>query len=527
MTQSAHKEVLDWVPFGGNNEDTIGGNGHLLVRQKLDAKGQRTGRGEGILLDLGEMFAPRGDKAADTYLPDVCRFLKHRDEPDHEPEIDLKGIFVSHGHQDHFGALAHLAKMGYKLPRIYGSKLTIEMIKAQFVMLDVPHAQWKNLFSVVSHKKPVKAGGFDVTAYNIPHSIPGQAFSIKAAGKHVFYSGDIRWDSTGLIHKGELLEDLKELDIDPIDLALVESTRANVEEDPVTEADVRNTIGDLLTEHPNRRMVATVMGSNLERIASLLKEAGRAGRKVVIHGASLENSLAAFEKAGLSWKEVLGDDVPEILMGNTEEGQRVQTEEWKNTMVLCTGTQGEPIAALMRAVFKKHKDFRLSKADVIVNSASIIPGNEAQIERMENALARQGMTYINSRDRLVHASGHGPRSYLRNLLQYIHPRFVVPIHGDKNQMKAARVYLEIIRGPRQRQSPTSVHNGDIIHLGAGGPRKIGRMPDLGWIAAKAKRAYRNNRHWIREYTYATAARTGVQPCVFPERRSQAARTCDI
>ncbi|MDO7842437.1 ribonuclease J [Sphingomonas immobilis] len=428
------KNELLFLALGGSGE--IGMNVNLYGCQ-----------GKWLMVDCGITFADPQYPGIDLILPDL-QFIEERAD-------DLVGIVLTHGHEDHIGALPYLAEdLGVPL---YATAFTAGLIRGKFE----EEGNVKRIeLNVVDPLKILQLGPFGVEFVPLSHSIPEMnALLIDTPYGRVFHTGDWKLDSKPLVGLPENPGQLSEIG-DAGVLALVcDSTNVFNNEPSGSEGDVHAGLSEVIGKAKGRVLVTT-FASNAARLHTLGQVAKESGRQLCVAGRSLDRILKVAKAVGYL------KDFPQTI--EPEAAMRLPRDK---VMIVATGGQGEERAALARVAFGSHP-IKLDAGDTVVFSSKQIPGNEVAIGRIQNQLAKNGIEMITDRQAHVHVSGHPGRPELAQMYTWIRPEILMPVHGEmRHMMEQARFGLSegvpraIVQG-----------NGDLVRLAPNGPEKIGHAP---------------------------------------------------
>jgi ribonuclease J len=424
------KELL-FLALGGSGE--IGMNVNLYGCE-----------GKWIMVDLGMTFADPAYPGIDLILPDL-EFIEKRRK-------DLLGIVLTHGHEDHIGAIPYLATdLGVPL---YATPFTAGLIAGK---LEEEGLQDEVKVNVIELGGDFQLGPFGLRYVPLAHSIPeGNALVIDTPYGRVFHTGDWKLDESPQLGDPSTAKELGAIG-DAGVLALVcDSTNVFQDAASGSEAGVREGLDRVVGEAEGRVLVTT-FASNAARLKTLGKVAEDTGRQVCVAGRSLDRILRVAKSVGY-----LTDFPPTIDFDAAMKLPR------RDVMIIATGGQGEARAALARIAFGQHK-LSVDEGDLVVFSSKQIPGNEIAIGRIQNELASKGVKMITDRQAHVHVSGHPGRPELAAMYEWIRPEIIVPVHGEMRHM------AEHERFARENGVPRGIvqENGDLVRLAPDGPRKIG------------------------------------------------------
>lgn len=425
----------------------LGGVGEIGMNLSIYGLGSERRR-QWLAVDFGVSFAAEEQlPGVDLILPDV-RYLE-------EERRNLAGIVLTHAHEDHFGALVDLWPR-LKVP-VYATPFAAALLNAKCE--SEPLAP-KIPVNVVACGSRFKVGPFDVELVTMAHSIPeSNALIIRTPAGTVLHTGDWKLDETPVLKDPTDEAKLRALGEEGC-LALVgDSTNAVREGRSPSEADVARSIAQLVKTAP-RRVAVTTFASNVARLRAVAQAAEAAGREVVVVGRAMERIVAVARETGYL------DGVPEF------RGVEVYGYLPPDKVVaLCTGSQGEPRAALARIAENQHPDVTLTPGDRVIFAARAIPGNEKAISRVLNGLIEQGVEVITDRTHLVHVSGHPRRAELESLIRWTRPSILIPVHGEALHLHE---HALLARDLKVRHV-IRCRNGDLVRL-SGEPRIIDELP---------------------------------------------------
>jgi ribonuclease J len=400
-------------------------------------------RGQWIMVDLGLNFAGPDYPGIELILPDL-EFIEHQQER-------LAGIILTHGHEDHIGALPYLAEE-LKSP-LYATPFTAGLIAGK---LEEEGLTGSVKLNIVERGGVIELGPFRISFVALSHSIPeGNGLLIETPFGNIFHTGDWKIDETPVIGSAPDTDILTEIGDRGVLALVCDSTNVfqsqpSGSEESVHEGLLAQTIA------ANGRVLVTTFASNAARLQTIGRVAREAGRQVCIAGRSLERILRVAQATGYL------KDFPTPV--SFEDAMRLPKQE---VLIIATGGQGEPRAALGRIANGNH-DLKLSEADTVIFSSRIIPGNEVAIGRIMNQLSDLGVTIVTERQAHVHVSGHPGRPELIEMYKWVRPQIVVPVHGEPRHL------AEHARLARSHGIPHAVvqKNGDVIRLAPGDPKKI-------------------------------------------------------
>ena len=431
---------LIFLPLGGSGE--IGMNVNLYGCN-----------GKWVMVDLGMTFADPGYPGVELVLPDLA-FIEER-------RADLLGVVLTHGHEDHIGAIPYLAnELGVPL---YATPFTAGLIAKK---LEEEGLTKEVKLNIIPMDGTLTLGDFHFRYVALAHSIPeGNALVIDTPYGRIFHTGDWKLDDGPLLGTPASAAQLTAIG-DAGVLAMVgDSTNVFNDKASGSETDVREGLLKVVKARKTDRVLVTTFASNAARLATLGWVAKETGRHLVLAGRSMDRITQVAKATGylkdmppsLSWDAAANMDPSKLL-------------------ILCTGAQGEPMAALSRIASGSHPVLKLEPGDLVVYSSKQIPGNELAIGRVQNALATRGIEVITEKQAHVHVSGHPGRPELEAMYEWIRPEIAIPVHGERRHMEAHALVAKAC-GVKKTMVPI---NGSAIRLAPNGPKllsheKAGRL----------------------------------------------------
>jgi ribonuclease J len=421
----------------------LGGLGEFGMNMMVVACGDTA-----ILVDAGVMFPEPELLGVDLIIPDLRQLQQYR----------LQALVLTHGHEDHIGAVPHV--LPYVDGPVYGTALTLALVETKLEEHDEPS---RGRLTRVRPRDRITVGSFTIEFLRVTHSMPDcVALAITTPAGVVVHTGDFKIDQTPLDGECVDFHRLAELGAAGVLVLLADST--NIERKGVSgsERDVIDAFEEIFTSARGRIVVA-LFASSLYRMQILLDLAAQFDRRVAFTGrGAIENSQIG-ERLGCL----------HIPTGVQIKDSDVRNFPSRDVVVICTGSQGEPQAALPRIAIDDHRHVKLEPDDVVVFSAREIPGNEKAIGRVMNHVARRGAEVVYEGIKHVHVSGHGSEEELKLMLSLVRPRYFVPIHGEYRQLaRHARVAARVSTGTRV----VLAENGDLIRVDGEGARIVGKVP---------------------------------------------------
>ena len=430
-----YEENLLFLPLGGAGE--IGMNLNLYHLN-----------GRWIIVELGLGFADGDTPGTDIILPNINFILE-------EIANKVDAIIITHAHEDHIGAIPYLWSE-IKCP-IYTTKFTALIIKKKVS----EHSSCKNLkIMEVQSGQTIKIGGFDIEFVPMHHSIPEmQALYIKTSKGNIFHTGDWRFANPHETVDDSNREYLKEIGRRDI-LALVgDSTNILHDEAARSESDLGTNLEQIISNYGKSMVLVTTFASNVARLESIFNAAKKTNRKVFLLGRSLQKIFNAAQESGY---------LKDMIIGDEKEIGHLRKEE---ILVMCTGCQGEVLAALSKIALGKHHYLTIGEKDLVLFSSKIIPGNEKKIYDLYNQLTKLGVKILNEHNEFVHVSGHPSRAEVRQMYSYIKPQIAIPVHGEALHLH------EHCRVARDSNVPhvINVTNGSVVILDHDKPSVVGTV----------------------------------------------------
>lgn len=411
-----------------------------------------------IILDCGVMFPEADMLGVDLVLPDIT-YIQDR-------TANIQGILLTHGHEDHIGAIPYLLdSLGF--PPIYGTRLTLGIVtgklkehrlldKAKLIMIDDQH--------------PFDVGLFRVEPFHIAHSIPDAVgFAITSPAGLVIYLTDWKFDHTPVDGRPTDIAKLSEFGRRKPLLLITDCVRVESPGYTPSETSIGEAFDSIFATAPGRIIMAT-FASNVSRVQQAIDSAQAYGRKTALIGRSMENiSRIALELGALHAE-------PQTLIRPHEMSAYSDDQ----IAIICTGSQGEPMAALSRMANRDHQHVKIKPGDTVVVSATPIPGNEISVSRVINNLFRLGADVIYGGSAGVHVSGHAAQEELKMLLALLRPEFVIPFHGDYRHLVLYRKLAVSMGEMFTAEQIFLADGGTIMEFGHGSGRIVGKAP-VGYI----------------------------------------------
>ncbi|ARS26480.1 beta-lactamase domain-containing protein [Sphingomonas sp. KC8] len=432
-------------------------------------------QGKWVMVDLGLTFADSSYPGVDLILPDLS-FIEERAK-------DLLGIVLTHGHEDHIGAIPYLAAdLGVPL---YATPFTAGLIRGK---LDEEGLGNKVKLHVIDQEGSFRLGPFGFTYVPLAHSIPeGNALLIETPHGRIFHTGDWKLDDEPLLGTPSTAAELEAIGDEGVLALVCDSTNVFNDDASGSEAAVREGLDGVIAAARGRVLVTT-FASNAARVQTLGQVALDTGRQLCVAGRSLDRIIKVAKACGYL------KDFPATI--DFDAAMRLPPSE---VMIIATGGQGESRAALARIAFDSHQ-IKLSEGDTVVFSSKQIPGNEIAIGRIQNRLAERGVLMVTDRQAHVHVSGHPGRPELELMYKWIRPDIILPVHGEMRHMAEQARFAASCGVPRGIVQ----QNGQVLRLAPNGPalvghERVGRLILDGDVILPADGSTINERRRISQY----------------------------
>lgn len=409
-----------------------------------------------VLVDAGLMFPEDDQPGIDLILPDYTYVL--------ENEHKLRGIVITHGHEDHTGALPYLLMdLTRKVP-IYAAKLTLGMIAGKLEEHNIRQPK----FVEVQDGSNVTLGALNLTFFAMTHSIPGAlgVFMNTPAGT-LIHTGDFKLDQTPIDGRRPNYQAICKFGARGVDLLLADSTNATRPGFTQSEAAVGPNLRHIIKNAKGRVFVAS-FSSHIHRLQQVCDASVAVGRKVVVTGRSMVNNTKVARELG--YLNIADEDIIDAFDVDRIDDDKI--------VVLCTGSQGEPLSALARMANGEHKSLSITANDTVIISATPVPGNEKSVQGIINSLSKIGCDIYDKSRALVHVSGHGSQEELKLMLAMVKPRNFMPVHGEACHLRA-HAELAVKMGVPEKNIFV-LDNGDTLEMRHGKVRR-GRAVESGVV----------------------------------------------
>ncbi len=421
------KEELIFCPLGGSGE--IGMNMNLFAYGKAENK-------KWIIVDLGVTFADDSIPGIDLIYPDPGFIIDKKD--------DLLGIILTHAHEDHIGAVAHIwPKLKCK---IFATAFTSVLITEKFKEKKIDITGY---LKIVELNSTIQLSPFKIEFVTLTHSIlEPNGLRIETPIGNILHTGDWKCDPDPLIGQNINSKRLKEIGDEGVIAMICDSTNVFSTGRAGSELEVRKSLIKII-ERLKNKVIVTSFASNVARMETIFFCANETGRKISLVGRSMSRIFKAARKCGYL-KDVIDPIDP-------REAKNISREK---IIYLCTGSQGEPLGAMNRISNYLHPDVFVEKGDTVIFSSKIIPGNEKKLYKLHNNLVKEGIEVISEDNEFVHVSGHPNREDLKDMYQWVRPKAIIPVHGEQRHMIEHINFAKEMKIPY----PVKVQNGDIVRI---------------------------------------------------------------
>ena len=405
-----------------------------------------------VVIDAGLGFPDDEMLGVDLVIPDISYLVKNAHK--------IRGILITHGHEDHIGAVPYLLQQ-IDVP-IYGTRLSLGIIEGK---LDENPPPFVPELYTVEAGDILNLGVFKAEFIHVNHSIADAcAISLKTPVGVIFHTGDFKLDVSPIDGKIMDLGRIAEIGKSGVTLLLCESTNAERAGFTASERTVGSSLERIFAKYEDRRLIITTFSSNVHRVQQIINTSHNHGRKVAILGRSMVNVIGAAAELGYI-------DLPEGVLIDVRDIGRYRPED---ITLITTGSQGEPMSALYRIAFSEHDRVKISPKDVVVLSSSAIPGNEKLVGKIINALVKNGVKVVNDSTEDVHVSGHACREEIKLMMALLKPKYLMPIHGEYRHLYANKDIGEFMGIPSENIFISEL--GKVLEIDRKGARFNGSEP---------------------------------------------------
>ena len=402
-----------------------------------------------IIVDAGVMFPEDDLLGIDYVIPDHTYLI--------ENESKIKYLLITHGHEDHIGGIPFLLQQ-VNIPKIYAPNQAKELIEKK---LEERNIKYKNLY-VYNENTHLKTKYFNIEFFRTTHSIPdSHGISISTPNGVIVMTGDFKFDFTPIGPMADLHK-MAEIGKKGVKLLMSDSTNALSEGISVSESKVDENLGEIFRNNKNNRIILATFASNIYRLKHIIETCKENKRKVALFGRSMDTSIDIATKCGYIKDK--------NIIISAEEANKLEPSK---VCLLCTGSQGEPLAALSRIASGTHKQIKLLPNDVVIFSSSPIPGNASSVSKTINKLYLKGVKVYTNGDYDIHSSGHANQEELKLMIRLFNPEYFAPYHGEYRMLKT-HTDLAIECGiPKSKNF--ILNNGDILNINKDGIKKQGHI----------------------------------------------------
>ena len=405
-----------------------------------------------IVIDCGMGFPDEDMPGVDLVIPDFSYLVANADK--------VRGVLITHGHEDHIGSIPYLLRE-INVP-IYGTKLSLGIIEGKLDEIRPPNEP--ELYTVEAGDV-ISLGVFKAEFIHVNHSIADAcAIAIRTPVGTVFHTGDFKLDVSPIDDKIMDLTRIGEIGREGVKLLLCETTNAERSGFTPSERTVGSSLERIFAQYEEKRLIIATFSSNVHRVQQIINASAKHGRKVAILGRSMVNVIGAALELGYM-------NLPDGVLIDVADIKRYRPSE---LTLITTGSQGEPMSALYRIAFAEHEKVKLTTEDVVVLSASAIPGNEKLVGKIINALVRCGVRVVNDSVEDVHVSGHACREEIKLLMALLRPEFFMPIHGEFRHLYAGKDIAEFMGIPAR--NVFIAETGQVLEVEKKGARLFGSVP---------------------------------------------------
>ena len=405
-----------------------------------------------VVIDAGMGFPDDEMLGVDLVIPDISYLVKNADK--------IRGILITHGHEDHIGAIPYVLSQ-INVP-VYGTRLSLGIIEGK---LDENPPPFEPELYTVEAGDVINLGVFKAEFVHVNHSIAdASAISLKTPMGTIFHTGDFKLDVSPIDGKMMDIARIGEIGKNGVTMLLCESTNAERPGFTPSERTVGSSLERIFTQYEGHRLIIATFSSNIHRVQQIINASAAHGRKVAVLGRSMINVIGAAAELGYM-------DLGEGVLIDISDIKRYRPEE---VTLITTGSQGEPMSALYRIAFDGHDKVKITPNDVVVLSSSAIPGNEKLIGKIINALVKNGVKVVHDSTEEIHVSGHACREELKLMMALTKPKYFMPIHGEYRHLYANKELAEFMGIPSENIFISDL--GKVVEIDRKGARFNGEVP---------------------------------------------------
>ncbi len=472
-------EGLFWTPRGGNNETEIWASCHLFMSAIRDSETGRMQK-DVLLVDMGRHETPDrfANGSFDVVIPALndCLDIPRSKMPDAENRP--AALFVTHAHSDHINGIFEYVRMGVRLPPVYASEFTVDMIKKGFVEEGV---DWDLMpeFRTVRPGEPVRIGHMTVEAFPAAHSIPGSySYKISNPRASIFHSGDIKADPTSFLTPGTDISVLEKIGKDGgVDLMTFDATATHMDGHARHEAEICDVYASLFDRHRSRQIIAPISPGHMERLAAVAAAAERAGKHIIINGGStMQSHIMGLAAAGIHLDKMFPGI--KVLSGRNPEARKIDP---RDAVTVTTGIYGSDASPLVRALRKQGKSFPLRNDAVII--APLTGERHEKLRTVMEETGRSGKLILITATEYpgLYGSGHAQKDDFRQIAAAVRPRAVIPVHCSEDM---ARQLIVLSQDLGYAVPPHPVRNGETVRVTHENPLEIVRARSQEWYGIR-------------------------------------------
>lgn len=455
--------------LGGNQKDFLGCNATAYSYYADENSEPVT-----ILVDFGISLLSRRqvERGFHTLLPDAADYLYKKDDTAHIPSRPASALFITHGHNDHIGAIVHYMNMGYKIPPIYTAPLTRLLIEDELRYYGFPESDWPEFHDVLPGDRPA-IGPYEIEPFSVSHSIPSSyGFAVRAGGETFIESGDLKAAMDIFLGPGTDFARLHEMALEGVKALFLDGTKAMSDKANETNAQMLHDFEKMLEKHPDQRLIVTFYGGYVETTALFLTAAAEQGRTVVIGEGSVRRFFNALSEAGF--------DIAAAIEAKTGKPLRIVdgfNPAWhdlpqEQTLVLTGGSDAHQYGAIAKALEGKSDWLTLDPLDVVFFNAFTLPGQDKDFGNLCQNAKAAGLTVYTRHDLYIHGNGHGSLPELVEIADAVKPQYAIPIYCL--EMMADSLISKLIE---KNQNTLQIRDGDSIDFTENGVEIVPRAED--------------------------------------------------
>lgn len=489
----SNKGTVRRTIIGGNNRVVVGANctAYTHYRNKSDSQGQSDAadQGETVLIDFGYAGLDRSATGFDQAMPDAAEFFHHKTDTSHKPTRPAKALVITHGHGDHVGNIPHYLALGYELPPVYASRLTLEILRGELEDMGIDAAEWPQMHEIRGGDE-LQIGDFKLTAFPVSHSIPQTlAFGVEVGGHRFFETGDVKADQTLMLGENTDFDAIKRWAQKDggVDALFLDATKAMNDRQTPTEHGTREEFRKVLQDHSGQRVVVHAFGGYLELVAGIMKAAAQDGRTLVIGDGSMKRHFDAMDAAGIDYKGLIKQKTGKTLKILQHDDPAAKALKPEDTLLLtCSSIFGES-TALTDAAEGRPSWLTLRKDDVVLTNGLFRRTRVAKYQRLIAQLEKLGVTLYTHEQHPLDQAGHGFWPDLKKYADTVDAKRTYPVYGNAAGTDALAKKLA---GEGRKSS--DLHNGDETVFHSDGRVTKRSVAQKGWIFVRYRQYGRVN-----------------------------------